>query len=138
MAFWKQCCFNGPSNFQRRKNIYNGGKLSINVYQKPENSHMYIPYKNTHLRHTMKNYVIGQLKKYIRTNTEELDFLKITNRVSFKCVTTGLRKISYQIGFQGTRETEGDSLLSRVSEEIFKDTRDESLSKGSLLKKISY
>ena len=28
--------------------FYNGGKLSIKVYRKPENKYMYIPYKSAH------------------------------------------------------------------------------------------
>ena len=53
------------------------GKLSIKVYQKPENHCMYIPYKTAHPRHTIKNYVTGELKRYVRIITEELTFLII-------------------------------------------------------------
>ena len=60
--------------------FYNEGKLSIKVYQKPKNKYMYIPYKSAHPRHTIKNYVIGELKRYVRTNTRELNFLKIKNK----------------------------------------------------------
>ena len=42
----------------KRENFYNGGKLRIKVYQKPENKYMYIPFKSAHLSHTIKNYVI--------------------------------------------------------------------------------
>ena len=44
-------------------NFYITGKLSIKVYQKPENRYMYIPYKCAHARHTIKNYVTGELKR---------------------------------------------------------------------------
>ena len=54
--------------------------MSIKVYQKPGNKCMYMPYKSAHPIHTIKNYVIGQLKRYVRINTEELNFLKIKNR----------------------------------------------------------
>ena len=37
--------------------FFDTGILSINVYQKPENCYMYIPYKSAHPRHTIKNYV---------------------------------------------------------------------------------
>ena len=43
-------------------NFFITGKLSIKVYQKPENRYMYIPYKSAHPRHTIKNYVIGELR----------------------------------------------------------------------------
>ena len=170
------------------ENFYNGGKLSIKVYQKPENKYMYIPYKSAHPRHTIKNYVIGELKRYVRINTEELNFLKIKNKFFLRMRNRGFKKnmlshwfsevkfsqrakflddnLENKCYFQGTRETEADSLLSQVSEGIFKDaiipnTReasvevvsededimvpfkaldylDESISKGSSLKRCSY
>ena len=61
--------------FKGEKN-YNEGKLSIKVYQKPENKYMQIPYKSAHPRHTIKNYVIGELKRYDPVNMDELNFLK--------------------------------------------------------------
>ena len=80
--------------------FYNGGKLSIIVYQKPENKYMYIPYQSAHPRHTIKNYFLCELKTYIQINTEELNFLKLKTSFSLKCVTAGSRKISYHIAFQ--------------------------------------
>ena len=38
-------------------NFLDTGILSIKVYQKPANRYMYIPNKNAHTRHTIKNYV---------------------------------------------------------------------------------
>ena len=43
-------------------NFHINGKLSIKVYQKPENRYMYIPFKSAHPRHTIKNYILGELK----------------------------------------------------------------------------
>ena len=60
-------------------NFLDTGILSIKVYQKPANRYMYIPYKNAHTRHTIKNYVLGVLKRYVRINTEELNSQKIKN-----------------------------------------------------------
>ena len=80
--------------------FYNEGKLSIKVYQKPENKYMYIPYKSAHPRHTIKNYVIGELKRCVQINTEDLNFLKLKTDFFFECVTAGSRKISYHTGFQ--------------------------------------
>ena len=66
--------------------IYKGNKflidgtLSIKVFQKPENKYMYIAFKSAHPRHTIKNYILGELKRYVRINTEEFNFLKIRNK----------------------------------------------------------
>ena len=38
---------------------------------------MYIPYKSAHPRQTIKNYVIGELKRYVRINTEELNLQSV-------------------------------------------------------------
>ena len=37
---------------------------------------MYIPYKNGHISHTIKNYVLGKIKRYIPYNPLKLTFLK--------------------------------------------------------------
>ena len=60
-------------------NFLDTGILSIKVYHKPANRYVYIPYKSAHTRHTIKNYVLGVLKRYVRINTEELNSQKIKN-----------------------------------------------------------
>ena len=76
----------------KAKNVYNGENLNIKVYQKPENKYMYIPYKSAHPRHTIKNYVIGELKRYARINTEELNFLKTKNIFFLRMRNRGFKK----------------------------------------------
>ena len=72
------------------KDFHINGKLSIKVYQKPENRYMYIPFKSAHPRHTIKNYILGELKRYVRINTDELNFLKIKHKkFSLECVIAG-------------------------------------------------
>ena len=107
---------------------------------------MYIPYKSAHPRHTIKNYVIGELKRYVRINTEELNFLKIKNKFFLRMRNRGFKKnklshwfsevkfssrakflgdnLENKCYFQGTRETEADSLLIRVSEGIIEAATD--------------
>ena len=41
---------------------------------------MYIPHRSFHQRHTIKNYVWGELKRYVRYNTEEKIFKKLKMR----------------------------------------------------------
>ena len=72
--------------------FYNEGKLSIKVYQKPENKYMYIPYKSAHPRHTIKNYVIGELIRCVLINTEDLNFLKIKHRFFLRMRHRGFKK----------------------------------------------
>jgi len=73
-------------------NFLDTGILSIKVYQKPENRYMYIPYKSAHPRHTIKNYVLGELKRYVRINTEELNYQKIKNNFFLRMRNRGFHK----------------------------------------------
>jgi len=54
--------------------FYTEGKLSVSIHQKETNKFMYIPYRSFHQRHTIKNYVWGELKRYVRYNTEEKNY----------------------------------------------------------------
>ena len=75
------------------------GKLSIKVYQKPENRYMYIPFKSAHPRHTIKNYILGELKRYVRINTDELNFLKIRNNFFLRMRNRGFNKHKLSLWF---------------------------------------
>ena len=100
------------------ENFYNGGKLSIKVYQKPENKYMYIPYKSAHPRHTIKNYVIGELKRYVRVNTEELNFLKIKNRFFLRMRNRGFNKIKLSHWFSEVQFSSSAKFLSTTQKII--------------------
>ena len=93
MAIRKHRCLYGPSHFQRQKNVYNGGKLSIKQFKKRKiNIYKYIPYKSAHPRHTIKNYVIGELIRCVLINTEDLNFLKIKHRFFLRMRHRGFKK----------------------------------------------
>ena len=101
---------------------------------------MYIMYKSAHPRHTIKNYVTGELKRYVRINTEELNFLKIKNSFFLRMRNRGFSKnklsqwfseVKYSNRakllaknranmwhFQGMRDTEADRLVIKISEGI--------------------
>ena len=61
--------------------FYTDGKLSISIHQKETNKFMYIPYRSFHQRHTIKNYVWGELKRYVRYNTEEKKLQNTQNTI---------------------------------------------------------
>ena len=125
-------------------NFLHNGMLSIKVYQKPENRYMYIPYKSAHPRHTIKNYVLGELKRYVRINTEELNYQKIKNNFFLRMRNRGFHKnvlakwfsqVKYSnrakfldgnpddtCYYQGTRETQADTTLIKIGEGIMKET----------------
>ena len=51
----------------------------IYVFQKEENKYMYIPCKNGHQEHTIRNFIVGELCRYIRCSTQEFSLLKTKN-----------------------------------------------------------
>ena len=61
---------------QRRKS-FSSGFLDFKIFQNEINRYTYIPQKSGHIAHTIKNYVLGELKRYIRFNSLKLSFLKI-------------------------------------------------------------
>ena len=52
------------------------GKLDISVFQKEENKYMYIPCKSGHQKHTIRNFILGELHRYVRCCTQEFNFSK--------------------------------------------------------------
>jgi hypothetical protein len=107
---------------------------------------MYITYKSAHPRHTIKNYVLGELKRYVRINTEELNYQKIKNSFFLRMRNRGFHKnvlanwfsqVKYSnrakflddipddtCYYQGTRETQADTTLIKIGEGIMKETLD--------------
>ena len=53
------------------------GKLDIKLHQKKENKFLYLPYHSGHAKNSIKNYVIEDLRRYVRSNTKEIIFLGI-------------------------------------------------------------
>ena len=53
---------------------------------------MYIPYRSFHQRHTVKNYVWGELKCYVRNNTEEKKFKKLKTQFFLSLRNCGFKK----------------------------------------------
>ena len=74
------------------KNFYEDGKLSVSIHQKETNKFMYIPYHSFHQRHTIKNYVWGELRRYEHYNTEEKNFKKLKVRFFLRLRNRGFRK----------------------------------------------
>ena len=54
---------------------------------------MYIPYRSGHVSHTIKNYVLGEIKRYIRYNSLKLTFLKIRTQFFSRLRNRGFKKV---------------------------------------------
>ena len=72
---------------------------------------MYIPYRSFHQRHTIKNYVWGKLKRYVRYNTEEKNFNKLRTRFFRRLRNRGFRKYVLVKLFQHVTYSQRNKLL---------------------------
>ena len=57
--------------------FYSSGILDFKIFQKDIKRYIYIAYKSGHVSHTIKNYVLGEIKRNVRYNSLKLTFLKI-------------------------------------------------------------
>ena len=80
-------------------NIFEGdvfflfGKLDISVFQKEENKYMYIPSKSGHQKHTIRNFVIGELRRYVRICIQEISFVRVKNKFFKRLRLRGYKKL---------------------------------------------
>ena len=81
------------------------GKFDMKLYQKEENIYAYIPFKSVHQDHTIVNFVIEELHRYVKCNSNKLYFLK--DKLSFynrlrdrgykkTFLNKNFRKVSYE------------------------------------------
>ena len=93
------------------KDFYEDGKLSVSIHQKETNKFMYIPYRSYHQRHTIKNYVWGELKRYVRYNTEEKNFKKLRVRFFLRLRNRGFKKYMLKKLFSKVTYAQRNELL---------------------------
>ena len=80
---------------------------------------MYIPFRSFHQKHTIKNYVWGELKRYVRYNTEEKNFAKLRTRFFLRLRNRGFKKYLLKKLFQHVTYSQRNELLnSKVSSPI--------------------
>ena len=92
-------------------------------------------------KHTIKNYVLNELKRYIKYNSEKLGFLKLWNKFFDRLRNQGFRKYSLTKKFSAVsyasrnkylstndkiystvmQETQAEMALNEVAESIFQD-----------------
>ena len=127
----------------KRNKFYDNGFLDFKIHQKEINRYMYIPYKSGHVSHTIKNYVLGEIKRYIRFNSLKLTFLKIRTKLFSRLRNRGFKKVwlrkTFRLvqyedrskllnnsqktlpDFQVVTETEAESLVVQDSERILRE-----------------
>ena len=73
---------------------------------------MYIPFRSFHQRHTIKNYVWGELKRYVRYNTEGKNFTKLKTRFFLRLRNRGFKKYVLKTLFQHVTYSQRNKLLN--------------------------
>ena len=74
-------------------NFLDNGKLDITVFQKDVNKYMYMPVTSGHQKHTINNFILGELTRYVRFNTLEKKFLKIKQKIFIRLRNRGYKKV---------------------------------------------
>ena len=104
--------------------FYEDGKFSVSIHQKETNKFMYIPYRSYHQRHSIKNYIWGELTRYVRYNTEEKNFKKLKTKFFLRLRNRGfkkylLRKLFSKITYaQRNRLLNTKTLLPNICEPV--------------------
>jgi len=96
----------------KSNSFYLDGKLSISIHQKETNKFMYIPFRSFHQKHTIKNIVWGELKRYVRYNTEEKNFKKLRCRFFLRLRNRGFKKYVLSKLFEQVTYSQRDKLLN--------------------------
>ena len=73
---------------------------------------MYIPAKSGHVSHTIKNYVLGELKRYIRYNSLKLTFLKIRTKFFSRLRNRGFKKVWLRKHFATLKYEDREKLMA--------------------------
>ena len=72
---------------------------------------MYIPQKSGHVSHTIKNYVLGELKRYNRYNSQKLSFFKIRTKLYSRLRNRGFEKVWLRKHFATLKYEDRDKLM---------------------------
>ena len=83
------------------------------IFSLQENN-LFIPYKNAHPRQKITIYVTGVLKKDVRINTEELNFLKIKNSFFLRMRDRGFTKNKLSQWFSEVRYSDRAKFLAKT------------------------
>ena len=79
---------------------------------------MYIPAKSGHAKHTIKNFITSELKRYVRYNTVKSSFCKIRNKFYARLRNWGCEKVKLKRLFLQVKYGDRMNLLSISSENI--------------------
>ena len=92
------------------------GKFDISIFQKKDNKYMYIPAKSGHAKHTIKNFIFSELKRYVRYNMVKNNFQKIQTKLCARLRNRSYEKVQLKRLFRQVKYRERMNLLAISSE----------------------
>ena len=96
--------------------VFVDGKFDVSVFQKAENKYMYIPAKSGHQTHTINNFILGELTRYVRVNTLEENFVKIKREFFIRLRNRGYKKVFLSRLFRKVKFESRNKLLAISAE----------------------
>lgn len=66
--------------------------LDTKTYQKPHNLYQYLHYSSNHQREVYKSIILGELARYVRTNTSEVNYEALKNLFKQRLLSRGYPK----------------------------------------------
>ena len=72
---------------------------------------MYIPNKSGHQKHTIRNFVLGELRRYVRICTQEISFVRVKNKFFKRLHLRGYKKLFLKRHFGKVKHSSRNSLL---------------------------
>lgn len=68
------------------------GSLGYKTFQKPINKYLYLPPFSYHTKHTIKGFITGEILRYKKTNSDNLDLTLILSQFKFRLLERGYSK----------------------------------------------
>ena len=72
---------------------------------------MYIPAKSGHAKHTIRNFILSQLSRYVRYNTVKTSFLRMRNKFYARLRNHGYKKVQLKRLFKLVKYKDRMNLL---------------------------
>ena len=91
--------------------FFKNGFFDIKIFQKQQNKYAYIPQKSNHKKHTIKNYVLNELKRYIKFNSNKLAYLRLRNKFFDRLRNRGFKKLNLSKLFKKVSYSQRKKLL---------------------------
>ena len=90
-----------------------------------------IPAKSGHAKHTIKNFIRGELKRYVRCNSIKRNYFKIRNKFFLRLRKRGYKRVTLRRLFRSVKFESRKNLLAISTEKLdFCEIRDSEVDIG--------